>query len=236
MTDKNDEMVWVLPRTALEYVDLPGAVCFSKKEGNLLTFDALLLPPTHKQRDARTKDPRALQVQAEFKRRGDVEEDPTDVQLIPYCVVFDSTVSPVRILAYNRGAKAGEPRLANQWSFGIGGHICPEDCAEIYREGFNVILEAARRELCEELAGLTPEKISGLRAIGLFYNEDTPVNAVHLGVALAASIDSSSFSSMGDGVETYRWVTSAELNTMELEGWSCTVRDYFLSEMLAEVG
>lgn len=231
MADKNDKLVWVLPRRSLDFLGLPGASTFEENPELLIEFCALLLPPTLKNpEDPDSGDPRAAHVQAVFKRRGDVENDSSYVQIIPYCVVVDDTQRPLRVLVYNRGAKAGDSRLADEWSIGVGGHIGPED-AVIQRGGYGVITQAALRELGEELPDTLQVRLP-LHSIGLFYNEDTEVNSVHLGMVGYFKVDSSTITSMGDGVEEYHWVELDELNAMELESWSCVVRDQFLASIL----
>ena len=60
----------------------------------------------------------------QFKRRGDVETDPSFQQIIPYMVFsFEN-----KFFAYKYLQKAGEQRLVNNnYQLGVGGHINKED-------------------------------------------------------------------------------------------------------------
>src|SRR5262245_5169549 len=116
--------------------------------------------------------------QIEYRPRGQMEEDPSFKQLIPYALFrWTDTEGTVHLFEYQRGSGQGERRLHAKRSVGVGGHISSIDSAagraeHVYREGM-------RRELDEEVVIDTPytEKISGL-----INDDETPVGRVHLGV------------------------------------------------------
>lgn len=110
--------------------------------------------------------------------RGDMEENPSFKQLIPYVLfrwVDDDGV--IHLFDYQRGGGMGERRLHAKRSVGVGGHISSLDAAaghldHVYREGM-------QRELAEEVIIDTPYAQS---IIGLINDDETPVGRVHLGV------------------------------------------------------
>jgi len=107
----------------------------------------------------------------EFKRRGDVENDPSWQQIIPY-ILFNYQD---KYFLYNYLQKAGEQRLKNDYIIGVGGHINKDDV----KEGED-ILEAGRdREWDEEVEyrGKLEKKL-----IGILNDDRRPVEAVHLGL------------------------------------------------------
>src|SRR3970040_1982991 len=53
----------------------------------------------------------------EFRRRGDVEEDPSLKQVIPYLIIRHRE----RIFLFQRSTKGGEERLHGLYSIGVGG-------------------------------------------------------------------------------------------------------------------
>ncbi len=112
-----------------------------------------------------------------FLPRSEVEEDPSQKQLIPY-VIFRHTdaAGAVRLFQYTRGTGQGEGRLHRKRSVGVGGHISADDVgmhsADPYAEGL-------RRELEEEVVIDTPYR---QRCVGLINDDRTPVGRVHLGV------------------------------------------------------
>ena len=83
-----------------------------------------------------------------YRPRGEMEEDPSFKQLIPYCV-FRHVDADGRehVFAYTRGKGQGEGRLRSKRSVGIGGHISSDDS----HAGDNVYQEGMRRELDEEI-------------------------------------------------------------------------------------
>lgn len=110
-----------------------------------------------------------------YRPRGEMEQDPSFKQLIPY-VIFRHRApdGAVSLFQYTRGKGQGEKRLHAKRSVGIGGHISSEDsaCHSPYAEGM-------RRELAEEVIIETPyqETVAGM------INDDlTEVGKVHLGV------------------------------------------------------
>lgn len=121
-----------------------------------------------------------------YRPRGEMEQDPSFKQLIPY-VLFryvDSEGTP-RLFQYKRGGGQGEKRLHAKRSVGIGGHISTLDAGagtahDVYREGM-------QRELDEEVAieaGFTEQ------LVGLINDDETPVGQVHLGIVHLYEVDS----------------------------------------------
>ena len=107
--------------------------------------------------------------------RGDMEEDPSFKQLIPYCI-FEHTndAGEISLFQYTRGKGQGESRLHSKKSIGIGGHISTLDLGETspYEEGM-------RRELEEEVVIETPYQQS---CVGLINDDENEVGKVHLGI------------------------------------------------------
>lgn len=106
-----------------------------------------------------------------FRRRGDVEEDPSLKQIIPYLVVRRAG----RYMLFRRTRVGGEARLHDLYSVGIGGHISKTDV-----DGAGDIVAAGlRRELEEELV------VGGAwtaRLAGVLNDDDNPVGQVHFGL------------------------------------------------------
>jgi predicted NUDIX family phosphoesterase len=127
----------------------------------------------------------------EYRPRGDMEEDASFKQLIPYALFrWTDNDGTVHLFEYQRGSGQGERRLHAKRSVGVGGHISSidsnvvvahlnadslaerDDYTGVYREGM-------RRELDEEVIIDTQysEQI-----VGLINDDETPVGRVHLGV------------------------------------------------------
>jgi predicted NUDIX family phosphoesterase len=112
-----------------------------------------------------------------LRLRGEMEQDPSFKQLIPYCI-FRHRDAEGRdtIFQYTRGKGQGEGRLHSKRSVGVGGHISAEDVgdglANPYQEGL-------RRELAEEVFIDSPYRE---QCVGLLNDDQSEVGKVHLGV------------------------------------------------------
>jgi predicted NUDIX family phosphoesterase len=121
-----------------------------------------------------------------YRPRGEMEQDPSFKQLIPY-VLFRhvDAAGVVRLFQYTRGGGQGEKRLHAKRSVGVGGHISAEDALDrashhdVYREGM-------LRELAEEVAIEAPYVE---RCVGLINDDETPVGQVHLGVVHVCDVE-----------------------------------------------
>lgn len=117
----------------------------------------------------------------QFKRRGDVETDPSWQQIIPY-IIFSYKKN---YFIYKYLPKAGEHRLVDTYQIGVGGHINEIDLISPNshgREDYGIdVLEAGMmREWDEEVEyrGNILEK----SFIGLLNDDSQPVESVHLGL------------------------------------------------------
>jgi predicted NUDIX family phosphoesterase len=113
-----------------------------------------------------------------FRPRGEMEQDPTFKQLIPYVIFrYTDAAGEARLFQYTRGAGQGERRLHSLRSVGIGGHICDVDAREA--TGGDIYAIGMRRELDEEVV---VETSYAEKCVGLINEDQTPVGQVHLGV------------------------------------------------------
>lgn len=113
---------------------------------------------------------------ASYLPRGEMEDDPSFKQLIPY-VIFEHTndAGAKSLFSYTRGGGQGEKRLRAKRSVGVGGHISSDD----RMEGGCPYEEGMRRELEEEVEIGSPYRS---RCVGLINDDETEVGRVHLGV------------------------------------------------------
>jgi predicted NUDIX family phosphoesterase len=121
----------------------------------------------------------------DYRPRGEMEDDPSFKQLIPYALFrWVDSRGVVHLFDYLRGGGQGERRLHAKRSVGIGGHISSLDASagcfhDVYREGM-------RRELDEEVVIKTPYSES---IAGLINDDETPVGQVHLGVVHLCDVE-----------------------------------------------
>ncbi len=152
----------------------------------------------------------------DFRRRGDVEEDPSLKQIIPYLIIRHRD----RIFLFQRSTKGGEQRLHGLHSIGVGGHIAREDT-----DGAQDLLAAAlERELHEELV-----IANGWRArpVGVLNEEDTPVSQVHFGVVYVVETEDPAVRVREEDRLSGRLATAAEVREArpQMESWSQRILD-----------
>lgn len=133
-----------------------------------------------------------------FKMRGDVEEDPSLKQLIPYVMIKRGR----EYLSYRRLAGGGEQRLHGKRSLGFGGHM--NEVVEVVNAGTkemrihqvsfrHKLMDNLWREISkEELDFSFKQEDCTLTFLGLVNDDADPtgVGAVHLGLVAILDIPS----------------------------------------------
>lgn len=113
-----------------------------------------------------------------YRPRGEMEEDPSFKQLIPYVIFrYVDSAGTETVFQYTRGKGQGERRLHSKRSVGIGGHISSDDANST--ADLNPYDEGMRRELDEEVIIETEYT---QRCVGMINDDETEVGKVHLGV------------------------------------------------------
>lgn len=132
----------------------------------------------------------------EYRARGEMEEDPSFKQLIPYALFrWTDAIGTVHLFEYQRGSGQGERRLHAKRSVGVGGHISSVDAEAVTSLGKANLLaerddhiyrEGMRRELDEEVIIDTPYTET---VVGLINDDETPVGRVHLGMVHLCDVE-----------------------------------------------
>lgn len=153
--------------------------------------------------------------QTSYRPRGEMEEDPSFKQLIPYCIFRHTTEDgTVSIYQYKRGKGQGEARLHSKRSIGIGGHISTLDAGEAspYEQGM-------QRELEEEVKIGTAFQQN---CVGLINDDETEVGKVHLGVVHIFDVETQDIAANEDDIIEDGFVPIAELlaDSDQFETWS----------------
>lgn len=161
---KDDEMILVVPTALFKEVGYFQGFCTDAEK-----YRSALLAPKN----------------VSFRRRGDMEHDPSFKQLIPYMLFCwenpaDKTIS---VFAYTRGRGMGEERLHAKTSVGVGGHINNIDMAHSHEAGAvrDFYREGLLRELNEEIV-IDPKNILRETCVGLINDDTNDVGTVHLGI------------------------------------------------------
>jgi predicted NUDIX family phosphoesterase len=119
---------------------------------------------------------RTIRACSEYRPRHLVEDDPTQQQVIPYCIVHHPGDHPGddTYLITRRLRHSSERRLHNLYSLGVGGHVNPGD-----GERFDPVVGGLMREWKEEIVCPAP---ATARLVALLNEDSTPVGRVHLGL------------------------------------------------------
>jgi len=150
---------------------------------------------------------RTVHATSEYRPRVDLEDDPGQQQIIPYCVVHhpgDDTY-----LLTRRLRQSSERRLHHMYSLGIGGHVNPGD-----GEREDPVVGGLRREWAEEIRCRSPARAS---LVALLNDDSSPVSRVHLGLVFLVE--------PADGVVEVREVDKLEGESLSLEA----MRRHYLS-------
>jgi predicted NUDIX family phosphoesterase len=200
MPDKMDEKVAVLPRALFGDFEFPG---LDTNKERLVQFYSALHNLT-------------------FKRRGDVEEDESLLQVIPYMYFLNPDDS--KVFAYCRSKQSGETRLHGMYTVGIGGHLNEGDS----RLGpLATLFLGATREMQEEVT-LDPPNPPKVTVIGLLLLDNAAVDRVHLGVVMQLD-HVGTVEPNGDEVSDPHWVHIEDTKSLKLENWSYKVVEYLLN-------
>jgi predicted NUDIX family phosphoesterase len=152
-----------------------------------------------------------------FMPRSAMETDPSFKQLIPYVIMSCDG----KYLNYVRGKRAGETRLVDKRSIGIGGHINPIDADDspLFAYHFDNYLTAVQREVAEEVA---VEAGHTDKIVALLNDDSNEVGQVHLGVVHHWKLDSDKVSKIEQMITQMTFMTPAELDDVKdsLETWS----------------
>jgi predicted NUDIX family phosphoesterase len=147
----------------------------------------------------------------EFRRRAEMETDPSMKQIIPYMIVRHGS----QLFLFQRTTAGGEPRLHGKFSIGVGGHINRLDVG-----GASDPVDAGlRRELEEELC------IGGAwraRLVGVLNDDTNAVGQVHFGLVHIVEVGSPEISIRESETLTGRLTDAAEVRGLYdgMETWS----------------
>jgi len=118
-----------------------------------------------------------------FVDRAAAEQDPSQKQPIPYCIL---TRGP-EIFVVQRRKQGSEGRLHGKLSIGLGGHIGPEDGPE---NDPGLVARGLQRELSEELHGVD-HLAPGAQLVGMLNDDSNPVGKVHAGLVFRLEVPKS---------------------------------------------
>ncbi len=154
-----------------------------------------------------------------FRPRREVEEDTSELQIIPYLVFRHRD----RYFLTHRLRRSSERRLRHLYSLGVGGHINPEDV-----EGAADPIEAGlKREWQEEVVY---EGTFRHRLIGVINDNTTEVGKVHFGLIYLVEGDQPEISIREIDKLKGALLRVDEMRSyyLDMESWSQLIFDYLV--------
>ena len=159
------------------------------------------------------------------QRRGDMEEDMSYLQPIPYTVIKQGD----KYFTYTRLEGGGESRLHGKSSIGVGGHMNHIEDAWNFE---HLLAVNNSRELEEEVFiyqengeeidyhyDLAKDSV----ITGLMYNQKTEVDSVHLGVLNVVNVPEGwTVESKETDTLEGKFLTKEEIQELDLENWTAS--------------
>jgi predicted NUDIX family phosphoesterase len=161
-----------------------------------------------------------------FRKRAELEEDPSFKQIIPYGVITCGDW----FYLFKRSSGQREKRLHNLFTLGAGGHMNPvvsEEPDEQY------LIDELKRELSEEVRLLNGCRIEDIEFIG-FINDDTiPVGRFHTGLLYNIRVSNKEVFINETEKMTAEWVEKSNLAEFYqgMETWSRIVFDSYIQDV-----
>ena len=157
----------------------------------------------------------------QFRKRSELEEDPSFKQIIPYAVVSNEG----SFYLFTRTSGQTEKRLHNKLHLGVGGHMNP--CSS---KGPDVqyLVDELKREFFEEVKLSNGCLIEGIEFIGFINDDSIPVGRVHIGLLYIIHVSNKNVMVNETDKMTAAWVNKTDLPGYyeEIETWSKIAMDY----------
>ena len=214
MTNKDNEMILVFEKKVFEEIGLIEDMLATDVLSPLSEedYEAMLEVINH-----------SWDVGGSVKRRGDMEQDMSYLQPIPYTIIKQGS----KYFAYTRLEGGGEARLHGKTSIGAGGHMDPIENAWNFE---HLLAVNNARELEEELFILDEngkeidnhyELSKESTIVGLGYTDISSVDAVHIAIYNIITIPEEWDVKVKEtDILKGEFKTLEQIKEMNLENWS----------------
>jgi predicted NUDIX family phosphoesterase len=158
-----------------------------------------------------------------FRKRSELEQDPSFKQIIPYAVISSGD----SFYLFKRSSGQREKRLHNKFTLGAGGHMNPGDSMETDEK---YLIDELKRELFEEVRLINGCLIEIIEFIG-FINDDTiQVGRFHTGLLYNIHVSNKEVYINETDKMTAEWVDKSNLVRFYdgMETWSKIVFDFYI--------
>jgi len=150
-----------------------------------------------------------------FRKRGELEEDPSYKQIIPYAIISNKD----SFYLFKRTSSQREKRLHNKLHLGVGGHMNPGSSKEADEQ---YLISELKRELFEEVKLLNACLIEDIEFIGFLNDDSIPVGRVHIGLLYNIHVSNKDVIINETDKMTANWIDKSDLVDFyeEMETWS----------------
>ena len=120
-----------------------------------------------------------------------------------------------------------EPRLQDQLSLGVGGHMNPGDSSESEEQ---YLIDELKREFFEEIRLLNGCTIKDIEFIGFINDETIPVSRVHIGLLYNIRVSTKDISINETDKMTAAWIDKPDLADFYegMETWTKIAYDNYV--------
>ena len=158
-----------------------------------------------------------------FRKRSELEEDPSYKQIIPYAIISNSE----SFYLFKRTSKQTEKRLHNKLTLGVGGHMNPRDTTEPKDQ---YLINELKREFFEEVKLLNGCLIEDIEFIGFINDDSISVGSVHIGLLYNIHVSNKDVVINETDKMTANWIDKPDLAEFYegMETWTKITFDYYI--------
>jgi len=158
-----------------------------------------------------------------FRKRSELEEDPSFKQIIPYAVISNKE----SFYLFTRTSGQTEKRLHNKLHLGAGGHMNPGSSKE---PGEQYLINELKREFFEEVKLLNGCLIEDIEFIGFINDDSISVGRVHIGLLYDIHVSNKNVVINETDKMSANWIDKTDLVEYyeEMETWTKIAVDYYI--------
>jgi len=158
-----------------------------------------------------------------FRKRSELEEDPSFKQIIPYAIISNKD----SFYLFKRTSRQIEKRLHNKFSLGVGGHMNPGNSEKLKEQ---YLTNELKRELFEEVKLLNGCSIEDIEFIGFINDDSISVGNVHIGLLYNIHVSNKDVVINETDKMTADWIDKRDLAEFYdgMETWSKITFDYYI--------
>jgi len=150
-----------------------------------------------------------------FRKRSELEEDPSFKQIIPYAIISNKD----SFFLFKRTSGGTEKRLHNKLHLGVGGHMNPRSSEEPDEQ---YLVNELKREFFEEVRLSEGCYIEDIEFIGFINDDSLAVSKVHVGLLYRIHVSDRNVVVNETDKMTASWIDKKELVEYyeEMETWT----------------